>query len=154
MGITRLPKPNWQAGLTQGTDWDFHLPACVSLPSRALRMRFADDADTAVCPITRLRPDRDVDILAERGEQAHQTFAGEVSESSIEKRRYLWLVDAHEGRRCDLGQTPTLDRLPDEARKLRFCQLFLGIRKSQVGEYVAAARRHRDFGFSLFDHCS
>src|SRR5258708_1209553 len=117
-------------------------------PTASSRMRFAGDADTAVCPIARLRPDRDVDIPAERGEQAHQTFAGEVRKPAIEKRRYLRLIDAHEVRRCDLGQTPTLDRMPDVACKLGLGQLFLGIRKSQIGEHVAAARRHRDFGFS------
>jgi hypothetical protein len=65
-------------------------------------MRFADDADPAVRPITRLRPDRDVDILAERPQQAHQALAGEVREPSVEECRYLRLVDAHESRRREI----------------------------------------------------
>lgn len=41
-------------------------------------VRLANDANTALPPVAGLRPDRDVNIMAERGQQAHQAFAGEV----------------------------------------------------------------------------
>ena len=34
-------------------------------------MRLAKDEDAAVRPATRLRPDRDLHILAERGQETH-----------------------------------------------------------------------------------
>jgi hypothetical protein len=46
-----------------------------------------------VRPISRLRPDSDISVVAKRGEQVHQTFAGEVCESSIEKRPTLILLE-------------------------------------------------------------
>jgi hypothetical protein len=44
-------------------------------------------------------------------------------------------------------------------RRLMICrmwlgQLFLGLGEAQIGGHVAAARRHRHFGFSLLDHYS
>src|SRR5471032_1332691 len=118
------------------------------------RMRFADDADAAVRPIAWLHADRDVDILAEGSQQAHQALAGEIREASVEESRHLRLIDAHERRRRDLGQTLTLDHLPDVARKLSLDQLFLGFCQPHIGEHVAAARCHQNARFSLFSHCS
>jgi len=80
----------------------------------------ADDADAAARPITRLRLDGDLHVLAERSQQAHQPLAGEVRNPAIEERRHLRLIDAHQGRCGHLGQTPAPDNLPDMARKLRF----------------------------------
>jgi hypothetical protein len=106
--------------------------------------------------------DRDLDVLPERGQKAHQALAGEVGAPPVEQRRDLGLVDAHERRGRHLGQATAPDDLPDMARELRLGQLFLGFGEPQIGEHVAAARRHRDLGrglgpgfvLSLLDYCS
>ena len=100
----------------------------------------------------RLRPDRDFHVLTERGEQPHQALAGEVREASIEDRRDFGLAYAHEFCRRNLGQILALDRLAEVARKLRLGQLLLRFRQTHIGEYVAAARRHRNFSFPPLDH--
>src|SRR5215204_3397849 len=87
-------------------------------PTYASRMHFANHADSAVRTIARLRLDGDLDILSERGQQAHQALAREVRKTSIEKRRHLRLINSHQRCRRNLGQSPALDNLPDVARKL------------------------------------
>ncbi len=64
-------------------------------------MRFADDTNTAVRPISGLRFDSDVHILTERCQKTHKAFAGEMPEPSIEQRRHLRLIDAQEPRGRD-----------------------------------------------------
>ncbi len=54
------------------------------------------------------RPDGDVDVLAERGQQADQAVAGEIGQAAVEQGRNLRLVDAHQRRHRDLGRTPAL----------------------------------------------
>jgi hypothetical protein len=48
-------------------------------------MRFGDDADAVVRPIARLRPEGDVHLVAECGQQAHQAPTGEK-----EGRHFGW----------------------------------------------------------------
>ena len=92
-------------------------------------MRFGDDADAAVRPIARLRPEGDVHLVAECGQQTHQAPTGEVREPSAEEGRHFRLVDAHERRHRNLSQTLTRHHLPDMARKRRLGQLPLGFRR-------------------------
>src|SRR5439155_25450985 len=122
-------------------------------PGSGLWMKVTDDADAAQRTIARLCFDNDLDILSERGQEAHQAFAREVRKTSIEQRRYLWLIEPHERGCRDLGQAPALQNLPDVARKLRFGELLLGFRQADVGKDIAAARGHPDFGISFSGHC-
>jgi hypothetical protein len=75
-----------------------------------------------------------------------------VRNAAVEEGGNLRLVDAHDSRGSDLGRAPVLDGRTDMACKLGPWSAFLGLGETQVGEYVAVARGHRDFGFSLLDH--
>jgi hypothetical protein len=113
-----------------------------------------NNADASVGAVARLGLDRDLYVLAECSEETHEALTGEVGKPTVPQGRHLWLIDAHERSSGDLSQAAALDDLPDMACKLRLGQLFLGLGEAEIGEHVAAARRHGDFGFSLLDHCS
>ena len=90
--------------------------------SRRRRGHYANTSERAVA---RLRPDGDLDVLAERSEQAHETLTGEIRQPSVQQSRYLRLINLHERRGGRLSESTALDDLPDMAGKLRFVQLFL-----------------------------
>ncbi len=95
---------------------------------KSSRVRLTDNTDTAVRTVGRLRSDRDLHILAERGQETHQALAGKVGAPAVEQRRHLWLIDAHERRCRNLGETLALDHLTDVARELRLGQLLVRCR--------------------------
>src|SRR3546814_809575 len=113
-----------------------------------------DDADASARAVARLRFHRDVDVQAERGEQAHQAVTREVGEPAVQQGGDLRLVDAHQRGGGRLRQAAAPDGLPDMAGKLRLGEFLLWLGKAQAVEDVAAAGRYRDFGFSVLDHCS
>ena len=108
----------------------------VELDARpdARGVSLADNPDAPVTTVGRLRLDRDLDILAEPGQQPHQAVAREIGEPSIEQSRHFGLIDAEQRRSGDLGQAPPFDDLSNQDGKLRFGQLFLGRGKAQIGE--------------------
>src|SRR5882757_6510833 len=77
----------------------FRIRKTVCFFAGSSRVRFANNTDAALSTVARLRPDRDFHVLAERSQEAHQALAGEVREPSVEQRRHLRLIDAHEPRR-------------------------------------------------------
>jgi len=117
-------------------------------------VRFANDTDATVAAAAWIRLDLNLNVMAERGQKAHQSLARKVGKPAIEQRGDFWLVNSHDLGRGQLIQSATPDHLPDVACQLRFGQFFLGLRQAQVGKYIAAAWSYRNAGLSPFDHCS
>jgi len=63
--------------------------------SRQRRGRYADASERTVA---RLCLDGDLDVVAQRSEQAHQALTGEIRQVSVHQRRYLRLIDLHKRR--------------------------------------------------------
>jgi hypothetical protein len=86
----------------------------------------------------------DLNVLPQRGQQPQQAVGGEIRKAAVEQCRDLRRVYAHESRDGHLGQPPTANDPPDVAGQLGLGELLLRLRETQIGEHVAAARRHRD----------
>ena len=67
-------------------------------PRSAIKMRRKFSLEPSwMCAVAWLRSYDDVHVLAERGQEAHQTRNGKAREPTIEQRRYFRLVNTHDG---------------------------------------------------------
>jgi len=66
-------------------------------------VRVGSDLDAPSFAMAGLRPDNDLHVLAERGQEPHQALAGEVREAAVEQGRDLRLIDSHKHCRSNLG---------------------------------------------------
>ena len=134
-----LPRGNRMSGRNHGAP----VPLFVGVGVRVSGPGF-DDPNASALPTAPLRPDDDLHVLSERGQQAHEPLAGEVGKAPVEKSRDFRLVDAHERRGGRLGQVLALDDVPNMARELSFCEFLFRLSKAQVCKDVARAWDHCD----------
>jgi hypothetical protein len=104
----------------------------LTVAAPQLSIRLAENANPASFAMARFGADDDVDILSQRGQQAHQPLAGKVCEAAVQQSRDLRLIDSHQRRRGGLRQAPILDDLADAACEFRFGKFFLRLRETQI----------------------
>lgn len=92
------------------------------------------------------RPDHDVDILIERGQELHQLFDGELIEPVVYERRDLGLRDAEQRRNFPLFELAVFEQLVDGQCQTRFDLPFGRIGVAQVIEDIGGAARDRVHG--------
>ena len=80
-------------------------------------------------------------VLAECGGKIHEALDGKSPGLPSHERRDMRLLDAEDFARLRLGEAAPLDQPVDAQRKARLELLAFGVRKSEVGKDVAAARR-------------
>jgi hypothetical protein len=85
------------------------------------------------------RPDGNLDILAESGEEIHKPFHRKRSRTIAHERRNMRLLDAKNLSGFGLRDTALPDQPVDLQRKLRLEQLLLGIGQAKIGKYIPAA---------------
>jgi hypothetical protein len=88
------------------------------------------------------RPDGNLDILAESGEEIHKPFHRKRSRTIAHERRNMRLLDAENLSGFGLRDTALPDQPVDLQRQLRLQQFLLRIGQAEVGKNIPAAFLH------------
>ena len=99
-------------------------------------------------------PDPDLDILAQRVEEAHEPPLRDSRQLVVNEPGNLSLIGFEPFRGVDLAQPLATDFLVHQDREPHFLFILVGIRKAKIGKYdVAAVVDHGKTILNVVNHC-
>ena len=101
-------------------------------------LRGSDNAKVSLAAGARRGLNRDLDISSKKGQKVHEPFGGEAGKLTPQKAGDFRLIDFEYSGGLSLGEPPRANGLRNADRKASFGEALLGVRQTDVGEYVPA----------------